>query len=267
MILLKKLGAGLNEQIAGLLHDVSHKAFSHIVDWVIGDPTKEDYQDTIHEEIIKNSEIPKILDKYFLDYKLVSNLTNFSLLEREAPSLCADRIDYCLRELKNEGENIDEFISSLRNKNGQLFFVDVNFANKFALKYAELQKFHWAGNEARARYFILAEVLKYAIEKKIISKLDLDETDDFVIKKLINAKDDFIFKNLNLLENGFVIDQSEEGILLLKKFRYIDPEVFIKGGVKKLSEILDSYNSFLKKEKENYFHLEKIMIREIKNVK
>ena len=61
LILLIKLNAPLKEQIAGLLHDVSHTAFSHVVDWVFGaTTTNEDYQDLIHEKILIQSEIPKI---------------------------------------------------------------------------------------------------------------------------------------------------------------------------------------------------------------
>src|SRR3990167_3900982 len=45
MILLRILGASLEEQVAGLLHDVSHTAFSHIVDWVIGQGKTENFQD------------------------------------------------------------------------------------------------------------------------------------------------------------------------------------------------------------------------------
>ena len=53
MILLKKLGATLEEQVAGLLHDISHTPFSHVIDWVVGDPTKEDYQDKIFQEFLE----------------------------------------------------------------------------------------------------------------------------------------------------------------------------------------------------------------------
>ena len=42
LLLLRRLGAGIEEQVAGLLHDVSHTAFSHVVDWAIGDSEKED---------------------------------------------------------------------------------------------------------------------------------------------------------------------------------------------------------------------------------
>ncbi len=46
-ILLKKFGAGLPEQIAGLLRDVSHTAFSHVADYVFSDGSgeKQNFQD------------------------------------------------------------------------------------------------------------------------------------------------------------------------------------------------------------------------------
>ncbi|MGL5642811.1 MAG: HD domain-containing protein, partial [Paraclostridium sp.] len=34
MLLIRMLGGSLKEQIAGLLHDISHTAFSHVIDFV-----------------------------------------------------------------------------------------------------------------------------------------------------------------------------------------------------------------------------------------
>ena len=92
MILLRRLGANLEEQIAGLLHDVSHTAFSHVVDWVIGDPEKEDYQDENHLKMIKNPVLPSILEKFGFDYEIIANHKNFSLLELHGFSAKMERI-------------------------------------------------------------------------------------------------------------------------------------------------------------------------------
>ena len=46
-LLLKRLGAGCKEQVAGLLHDISHTAFSHAVDFLV----TSDEQD--HHESLK----------------------------------------------------------------------------------------------------------------------------------------------------------------------------------------------------------------------
>ena len=98
MLLLRKLGATIEEQVSGLLHDVSHTAFSHMIDMLLYNDLDENFQDKNHENIIKNSEIPKILENYNFDVNKISNPANFSLLEQPAPDLCADRVDYCLRD-------------------------------------------------------------------------------------------------------------------------------------------------------------------------
>ena len=48
MLLLRDHGASLEEQIAGLLHDVPHTAFSHMVDFVY-DTDEHDYHDRFLE--------------------------------------------------------------------------------------------------------------------------------------------------------------------------------------------------------------------------
>ena len=100
MLTLKELGADLEEQVAGLLHDVSHTAFSHTVDWVVGSREKEDFQDKNLKTIITNSDIPGILMRHGIDTNRITEHDNYPLLERPAPYLCADRVDYTLRESK-----------------------------------------------------------------------------------------------------------------------------------------------------------------------
>ncbi len=37
MLLVRRLGASIEEQVAALLHDISHTAFSHVIDFVFND--------------------------------------------------------------------------------------------------------------------------------------------------------------------------------------------------------------------------------------
>src|SRR5690606_15049462 len=62
MVILRLFNLPLLEQIAGLLHDVSHTAFSHVADYLykMGDK-KHSYQDSIHEWYLQQTTIPAIL--------------------------------------------------------------------------------------------------------------------------------------------------------------------------------------------------------------
>lgn len=66
MILIRLLGGTLEEQILGLLHDISHTAFSHVIDYLM-EEAEEDYHEKIYEEVIESSQIPSILNKYGMD--------------------------------------------------------------------------------------------------------------------------------------------------------------------------------------------------------
>ncbi|UOQ69688.1 HD domain-containing protein (plasmid) [Hymenobacter volaticus] len=48
MVLIRRLDGSLWKQLAGLLHDVSHMAFSHLIDYVL-DYAEEDYHEQRYE--------------------------------------------------------------------------------------------------------------------------------------------------------------------------------------------------------------------------
>src|SRR6476620_5082416 len=48
-LLLRRLGADRREQVAGLLHDISHTAFSHAVDFVFSSEEQNHHEALKHE--------------------------------------------------------------------------------------------------------------------------------------------------------------------------------------------------------------------------
>ncbi len=262
MILLKRLGANLEEQVAGLLHDISHTPFSHVIDWVVGDPTKEDYQDRIFQDFLEKSDAFDILEQHGLNSSFISNLSNFKLLERDAPKLCADRLDYSLRQLRIEkGKKLtDKILNDLEVYDNQIIFKNFNPAKLFGEAYMELQKSNWAGDEMRSRYHILSETLKEALNKNLIDFSFFNGTEKPILEILNNSNNELILLNLNLLKNGFSVIEDKNGIELKKKFRYVDPEIKINGSFVCLSEICENYKKTVEYEKERNKEVKKIKI-------
>jgi HD superfamily phosphohydrolase len=182
MILLNRLGASEEEQVAGLLHDVSHTAFSHVIDWVLGDATKEDYQDKQHESVVTNSEIADILKKYGYEPRSIANFERFPLLDRHAPDLCADRVDYAFREFPQTIAK--ECFGHVTVAHQRIVFDNQESAYLFAHNFLLLQINHWGGYEAVSRYRIFADVLRQAMAAGVIEYDDFWQDDEHVLAKL-----------------------------------------------------------------------------------
>jgi hypothetical protein len=242
MLLLKMLGADEEEQIAGLLHDVSHTAFSHTIDILFRRKT-EDFQDSQHERFITTSEIPSILKKHGYTPSRIYNYQNFSLLEQKLPLLCADRVDYSLRE--SPKATIYTCLPHVTTAKGRIVFDEASSARAFADRFIVLQSQSWGGKIHNIRAQLLAQGLHYALEQKILSMDDLWTDDTTVLHKLHQSHDDFIKKVFKLLKKKSYDDLPTGGSIIKKKFRYVDPEILVNGSLIPLSQIDLGYRSVL----------------------
>ena len=97
-LLVRLVGASLEEQLAALLHDISHTAFSHVVDYAIFPPGESSFHEVHKQAYVRATEIPIILDKHgFGDLRPLQEHL-YPLVHRPSPRLCADRVDYGLRD-------------------------------------------------------------------------------------------------------------------------------------------------------------------------
>ncbi len=61
-LLLRRLGAGVREQIAGLLHDISHTAFSHAVDFIISSE-EQDHHEKLKPMFLDRPDVVRALER------------------------------------------------------------------------------------------------------------------------------------------------------------------------------------------------------------
>jgi len=255
-ILLKIFGASLEEQISGLIHDVSVPIFSHAIDYALKEGSEKDhsFHDKIHEEFVKKSEIPKILKKYGFDIDHILNNKNFPLKERPLPDLCADRIDYSLRDgvayraiSKKEAQ---AFIKNLEVINNQWVFKDRKWAEKFAKFFKKRNDNFWSGAASALMFRIMGDLISYSLSQKYISEKDLFTTDAKVLKKLkkFRKKDkklDLLFKRAEG-KVKFKLTKKDYNAHCFCKSRVVDPLFKEKDKIKKLSQVSKKWAKIVK---------------------
>ncbi|HFK1456495.1 TPA: HD domain-containing protein [Bacillus cereus] len=237
MLLVKKLGGSVEEQIAGLLHDVSHTAFSHVIDYVFHNEG-ESYHEEIFSSVVKNSEIPAILSKYGYNYEdILLDDSKWTLLERSAPELCADRVDYTLRDMYTYGyvslEEVHSFLEDVIAVDGKMVLQNIEIAEWFAETYYKevidffMKPMNIYGND------MLAKTLKLALHKKVIHAADLLLEDDQLISKLQQCTDSEVHALLRKVHPNVNVkeDRNDYDLYQKNKVRLIDPPLLREGEV------------------------------------
>jgi len=255
-LLLKIYRAPIEEQIAGLIHDVSHSAFSHCIDYVLdaGSEKEHNHQDNVFDDYVRKSEIPEILKKYNLDLNYILDDKNFPLKENDLPDLCSDRIDYSLRTatIFKEIENGKFFIDNLTAKDGRWIFKDFESAKKYAELFLKLNTNYYAGIQSAVRFRTVGDCLRYALSKNYISETDLYTTDKIVLSKIEpyihnDPKLKLLFERMNN-KIGFRNDPTNYDGKVFCKSRVVDPLCLHNGEIKRVSEIEPRWSDIITRE-------------------
>lgn len=231
MLLVRRLGATLEEQIAALVHDVSHTAFSHVVDFVYNDQQGQSYHEEKKEWWIAQSDIPTVLARHGVAWRDLLDESRFLLLEQDPPALCADRLDYFLRDLVFLGlacdAEIRAAVESLTVKDGRIAVNNLDAARWLAYTFIETDRTSWSSFREVGLYQLTAEAIKASIRNGCIGEQDLWGTDSVLWKKLCSADHDEIRSLVSLITPGtrFTWDEQHPAFRVATKVRSIDPPV------------------------------------------
>lgn len=247
MLLARHFKAPLTEQIAALLHDVSHTAFSHVTDHVFSTPTGESFHEVMKESYLGQSDIPQTLARYGYDWRDFLDDSVYPILEQPAPLLCADRLDYFFRDSLAlriiTGEEVNYMLSHLVIWEKQIVVNDLATARLLAENYIQADDQSWSSLQAIGLYELTASAIRRALEVHAIQEIDVWGTDKELWDKLI-ASQDVILKDqiAGLSSTACFVEGLENPLFVVTpKIRTVDPLVLVDGRLTPLSALDATY--------------------------
>lgn len=257
-LLLRNYGASLTEQIAGILHDVSHSAFSHAIDYALGSDTEktQSYQDDYFVTYVMESHVPEVLKRHGYDVCDILDFAQFPLLETILPDLCADRIDYALRGMVlfrvTSLRDVRNMLDALVVRDGRWVFRDATHAMRYARFFAALNKNYYAGITTAVMFRRVGDYIQHALTHNYITHADLYTNDIAVITK-VNAylSDDAHLRLLWTRMNsgsGYRNDPQNYDAHVFCKSRIVDPLCEHHGSIVRVSDVYPAWRAVVQEE-------------------
>ena len=228
-LLLRRLGADPKQQVAGLLHDISHTAFSHAVDFVFASEL-QDHHEGLKPVFLHREDLMGPLAALGYEPADFYDDAIYPLLEQPLPRLCADRLDYFFRDslacgVTNAGQ-VGRFLDHLAVVDSRsIAFTDPAVAQEAADWFAVMNADWWASPTEAFIYNEFADSLRAAFESGVLDKDALLEDDASVLIKLQTCDDPLVLRKLNQ-----VVHFAQEAVVgfqprVRPKTRWIDPPV------------------------------------------
>lgn len=259
-LLLRRFKAPLLEQIAGLIHDISHSAFSHTVDYIKKDleaQKDQSNQDLVHDNFVRQSSIGQILQTHGFDLEYILDDRHFPLKENDLPNICADRLDYTLRQAFHDyhylqATDVEKILDGLTIYNNSFVFKDQQAAALYSQSFFRLNEQWWTGMSSAVMYQISALYFRRAIEAGLVTFEEFYANDDEYILNKIKA---FQSQDAQLAEYGRMLslppqayennpEISLDGIYV--KNRIVNPFVLVEGALHRFSELDLEYAAEIK---------------------
>lgn len=236
--LCKRFGAGEREVIAALVHDVGHTAFSHVADHVLDRADQAFHEDSVGK-VVKEYELDEYLADLGFDPETVLDPDGFSILEQELPDLCADRLDYQLRDVFKYGlidrSAVDAILARVTVADGQLVAANRETAHKLVDLSLLLQRQVYFKKRHEGVNLVLTDLLEQALKTDSLTVDDLFQTDQEILETL-RTKTEYS-ETLAAIDRNLTINRvsSQTPYTITRKRRTMDPRV--AGTDQRISEL------------------------------
>lgn len=241
-LLVRKVGASLEEQVAALLHDISHTALSHVVDWALSNPPGESgtsFHEVHKERYIKTTPLPEILTRHgFGDHKAL-NEELYPLVEMPSPHLCADRLDYALRDAAAFGKlalkDVQRIFTALKafpdasSLHRLLVLEDEQLALTLARAYLATDRDVWSNRAHISLYQRTGQLIGDIVRRGAVKEEVLWTLSDQDFWELLRSvADPNELEKLKRLESEALPKEDTLQLPRGAKIRTIDPDVWVR---------------------------------------
>lgn len=243
-LLVRMAGAALDEQVAALLHDVSHTVLSHVVDFAslsCSGKSDESFHEVHKARYIAGTELVSVLKEHGFGEEVFRE-ERYPLVEQPAPRLCADRLDYALRDVvgfeKLRLQETREIIRGLSVypavESSERVFVlrDEELALKLARAYQLVDRDVWSNPRNIGMYVRAGGVIGDAVRRGQVDEGLLWRVSDEEFWEVLRVVMDEAGRDVMRALEEECQSETEEGTVERKlpketKIRTIDPDVWL----------------------------------------
>lgn len=205
-LLTYKLTKDNKKTLAALFHDIGTPCFSHVIDYMNKDYSKQESTEIFTEQIINNDKyLLECLKEDNINVDDIINFKKYSIVDNERPKLCADRLDGVILTglfwTKNiSSEDIENIINNISIYINEYNEEEIGFKNKeVAEKVLEVSKsidLYCHSKEDNYMMELLATITRYAITKKYITYDELYKKNEIELFNMFETINDNILNKL-----------------------------------------------------------------------
>ena len=236
----------VRQTLAGLFHDVSTPAFSHVIDFRNGDSLTQESTELNNQKMINEDlELSELLFSHGIYKYEIDDYHRYPIADNNIPGLSEDRLEYmfpsgCSLDAVWTMDEIKRLYSQvlvLENDDGlpELGFLDQQAAFEYMRKFIEVSMI-LQHNEDKVSMQLMADIVSRALECKLIdeehlftmSEKSLVEKFDDLAK---NNADEYFARMYHTFRHMNVVQHTQEPlpdsycVSVSVKKRYVDPLV------------------------------------------